>query len=252
MRQNKIPEETRDAIDAAIEEVVNCVNGVVESAKTNNRLSSLYLTLALRKELSSNENYKKFEERGEEVQNAWILYIVVFWGGIRRLSKPGAKYIRNKFKGLVGSDGDKSVPLERISSLSKVLAFFKPKDFFIYDSRVGLNLAFLEMIVASEENYSFPIPSGRSRRAMNFKAKFSKSNLRKSEENFYFKYCDLIKKTARKLDVGMDEMQAVESRLFIPTKDEEWILPNYQEPKKLDEDVIESIIKLTFLERGRK
>lgn len=245
------------AVGSVAEVVTKVVDSVLLATPRNDKNLSLELTLALRKELTEMRR-TVFSDRNEPLQNAWIFYIVYYWGGIKSLRKVGWEAIRNQAFEILSTTFQNSpqrteqnkIPFKRIASLSKVLAFFNEKDFFIYDSRVGLNLAFLERkLERNNKNgqtveFTFPIPPGRSKRAEKFKGK--KFKCKKSET--YSKYCQYLNEVAANLFLSDKESQLVESCLFSIKEDEENAWTHVQLPpvKELSAECIAEAIRQTF------
>lgn len=54
---------------------------------------------------------------------------------------------------------NENLTFERIASTSKVLSFYKPTDYIIYDSRIAYSLNAIMLLVDASKKY-FPVPKG--------------------------------------------------------------------------------------------
>jgi hypothetical protein len=84
-------------------------------------------------------------------------WIVHDWGGISN----GRQNIDKLFN--LGIDAIKNVELnfDRIASTSKILSFYQPSDFIIYDSRIAYSLNAIMLFLNATEKY-FPVPPGKN------------------------------------------------------------------------------------------
>lgn len=240
-----------------VEEVVNEVGLKDRNKSCNNEKSSLLLTLELRKKLT------KLYSIGisPEEWTAWVFFIVYYWGGIRSLSQSGFHTVSEQALDILKDPINKPIPFYRIASLSKVLAFFNPKDFFIFDSRVGLNLAFLQRkLTRQKAQLKFRIPPGRSNRAKEFSNNNKKEGIRLSysdkPDETYRNYCQALKDVAIALKLSEEEYQLVETCLFSLEDKEENAWNQVEIPKgakfdkaKFDEDFIAYAIEQTFFKK---
>lgn len=232
-----------------VEEVVNEVCLKEKNQSCNNKKSSLQLTLELRKKLTK-LNLRKLPD---QEWKAWVFFIVYYWGGIRSLTGAGFGTLANQARDILKDPTNKPIPFYRIASLSKVLAFFNPKDFFIFDSRVGLNLAFLQRkLTGQKAQLKFRIPPGRSNRAKDFSNNNKKEGIRlrysdKPDET-YRNYCQTLKDVAIALKLSEEEYQLVETCLFSLEDKEENAWNQVEIPKdaKFDKDFIAYAIEQTF------
>ena len=87
-------------------------------------------------------------------KDAWIVHR---WGGISKFNVGNHDRI-TAFRDALQRGN--AVYFNGISSLSKIASFVKPKDFFVYDSRVAfaLNGLFLDLVGVVDNIYFFPIP----------------------------------------------------------------------------------------------
>jgi hypothetical protein len=77
------------------------------------------------------------------------------WGGIRN----GRKNIKKLFKiGMKAIENEK-LGFQRIASTSKILSFYKPNEYIIYDSRIAYSLNAIMFLVDASKKY-FPVPAG--------------------------------------------------------------------------------------------
>lgn len=89
------------------------------------------------------------------------LWIIKNWGGINSPNDTKTlKLIDNYLNNGI-------IKFERIASLSKVLAYLKPKEFIIYDSRVAYSLNWI-LLSSGIKSKFFPIPEGRNSKMIAF------------------------------------------------------------------------------------
>jgi hypothetical protein len=134
-------------------------------------------------------------------------WIVLEWGGIR-----GGKDNEDKLL-ILGKNSIAKGDLEfdRIASSSKILSFFDPEKFVIYDSRIIYSLNAI-MLIEGASNIFFPMPSGRNSKMNAFDVEVL---IRlKSKGNHY------IRKGGKKLISNADK------NLFIAKKDSYLALNN--------------------------
>jgi len=93
--------------------------------------------------------------------NNLSLWIIKNWGGINSPNDAKTlKLIDNYLNNGI-------IKFERIASLSKVLAYLKPKEFIIYDSRVAYSLNWI-LLTSGIKSKFFPIPEGRNSKMIAF------------------------------------------------------------------------------------
>ena len=98
---------------------------------------------------------KAFESADETSLKQIFEWLVHDWGGIRG----GRNNIDKLFElGKKCFDNPK-LNFERIASTSKILSFYKPEEYVIYDSRIAYSLNTIMFLLDASEKF-FPIPSG--------------------------------------------------------------------------------------------
>ena len=89
------------------------------------------------------------------------LWIINNWGGINSSKDTKTLKLIDDYL------NNKTIKFERIASLSKVLAYLKPKEFIIYDSRVAYSLNWIILSNGIKSKF-FPIPEGRNSKMIAF------------------------------------------------------------------------------------
>jgi len=103
----------------------------------------------------------EFLENSKVDFNKLSLWIIKNWGGINSPNdNTTLKLIDNYLNNGI-------IKFERIASLSKVLAYLKPKEFIIYDSRVAYSLNWILLSNRIKSKF-FPIPEGRNSKMIAF------------------------------------------------------------------------------------
>ena len=99
---------------------------------------------------------KKFHENDLDV-NSISKWIIMSWGGIKKLSKKIDDYIYHV--------ETKSYPdyLNGVASYSKLFAMFYPREFAIYDARVAVSLNIIQLLSEEKDAVFFPYLSGRNK-----------------------------------------------------------------------------------------
>lgn len=124
-------------------------------------------------------------------------FIIHDWGGIRTFNVETSRI--DSF--LADCDKlEKNVSLDCISSLSKVAAFYKPADNFIYDSRVAYSLNWI-LLSKDYDGPFFPIPDSQVKAIRDYnlptilrlKTKKNDKDLFIDKRKAYSVYCSLIK-----------------------------------------------------------
>jgi hypothetical protein len=82
-------------------------------------------------------------------------WVVHDWGGIRN----GRQNIDKLYEMGIDAINNEKLNFERIASTSKILSFYKPSSFIIYDSRIAYSLNAIMMFLDASEKY-FPVPPG--------------------------------------------------------------------------------------------
>jgi len=99
---------------------------------------------------------KKFHENDLDV-NSISKWIIMSWGGIKKLSKKIDDYIYHV--------ETKSYPdyLNGVASYSKLFAMLYPREFAIYDARVAVSLNIIQLFSEEKDALFFPYLSGRNK-----------------------------------------------------------------------------------------
>lgn len=77
------------------------------------------------------------------------------WGGIRN----GRKNIDHLYEMVNEAIENENLTFDRIASTSKILSFYKPSKYIIYDSRIAYSLNAIMFLIDASEKY-FPVPAG--------------------------------------------------------------------------------------------
>lgn len=128
----------------------------LEKAETENPFEKEIL---LKKRICLKLN--QFLENSTNDFNELSLWIIKNWGGINSPNdNKTLELINNYLKNGI-------IKFERIASLSKVLAYLKPKEYIIYDSRVAYSLNWILLSNGIKSKF-FPIPEGRNSKMIAF------------------------------------------------------------------------------------
>ena len=97
------------------------------------------------------------------------------------------------------ADGDnRRIPLDGISSYSKLLAFTRPEQYAIYDSRVAVTLNALQLLHPHNVPVFFQYPAGRAKDIVRFSALFTADMMRSMQwevlpkNTTYAQYMELL------------------------------------------------------------
>jgi hypothetical protein len=134
--------------------------------------------------------------------NNLSLWIIKNWGGINSPND-------SKTLNLIDNYLDKGIiKFDRIASLSKVLAYLKPKEFIIYDSRVAYSLNWILLSNRIESKF-FPIPEGRNSKMiafdMNVLIRMNHINSYKVNNELEFKNKQFISKIDKKVFIPKNQ-----------------------------------------------
>ena len=128
----------------------------LENSKTKNPFEK---QIILKKKICLKLN--EFLKNSKTDFNKLSLWIIKNWGGINSPNDSKTlKLIDNYLSNGI-------IKFERIASLSKVLAYLKPKEFIIYDSRVAYSLNWILLSNGITSQF-FPIPEGRNSKMIAF------------------------------------------------------------------------------------
>lgn len=167
---------------------------------------------SLLKEVMASRKQENFEK-----VRRWI---VSDWGGINRGKlEPTLENFLNV---------NPNLPFERIASHSKVLSFWEPDQYAVYDARVAYSLNWILLSNGVKKDF-FPVPEGRNTRMkgfdievlirLNFASHYDESGNPKRPQKFvsqqdkrlflendeaYSVYCPLLSKVAEELWKGED------------------------------------------------
>lgn len=189
-------------------------NGCVE---TNDPISEeLFL-----KELASSHNLSARDNLSK-----WAPFIIHDWGGIHsfRIDENRISDIQHFIHTCAGP-----VSTNNISSFSKVAAFYKPKDYFVYDSRVAYSINWL-LFKNDYRGLFFPIPDSQVKRIRDYDlstilrlckrrhygetsdGRKKRSKQEREEEGWFFAdYCALVKGIYKELKRTNDVIKHYES-----------------------------------------
>lgn len=121
--------------------------------------------IELKKLVSNSLNHFKENKLIKEF-NELSLWVIEEWGGITTGDKDKTSdLIKSKIFDIEHIEDD--FIFDRISSISKVLAFLKTDKFVVYDSRVAYSINWI-LLKAGETNQFFPVPDGRNSKMMAF------------------------------------------------------------------------------------
>jgi hypothetical protein len=169
--------------------------------------------IQLRKYIS--QHWEKFSNRKELY--TWIIHE---WGGIRAFR---SFEVVPRFLQELADEAITYQSVSRISSLSKIAAFYKPNEYAIYDARVSLMVNWL---LRMQKGFKGPFFKDLGRRSRNTKWL---PKIRWEEKGdkpeytfwhwdnsvFYFQYCGLLRFLAQAIDAqNPDAFQRVEMTLF--------------------------------------
>ena len=84
-------------------------------------------------------------------------WIVHDWGGISN----GRQNIDRLYNLGIDAINNEELNFDRIASTSKILSFYQPSDFVIYDSRIAYSLNAIMLFLNATEKY-FPVPAGKN------------------------------------------------------------------------------------------
>lgn len=149
-------------------------------------------------EKSPKANYK------DEKLNSWI---IKDWGGIHNFNTENQDRIR-KFKLELDKGLLTKKSFETISSLSKLSAFYEPKKYIIYDSRVVFTLNWLLLKTNNTQYRFFPMPESRNTDLKKYdlstlinliNSDKETDKLYFNEHEAYFKLCELVKKLSERV-----------------------------------------------------
>lgn len=144
--------------------------------------------------------------------NFWIINE---WGGIRSFGRTKANQNRiEQFFNLL--EGNHLCGMKTIASLSKVVSFVRPRQYFVYDSRIAYSLNWLLRQAGAREGF-FPIPPGQSSLAKKCDLKGvldSEGRLFQNADYAYFDYCQVIQRLYHSICPKGDEPFRIEMLLF--------------------------------------
>ena len=166
-------------------------------------------TIADRLKRSSKFNHCTAKDRQQKILKEYLN----IWGGMHLSDKTINAYVKcldnaNKLESLADRGG--------ISSKSKALSLFKPKEYFIYDSYVAIALNYFWLICKDTKKCPCPFPTCQSRRrVVQIVEHHFNSYPKSSQTDFYSaSYIPLIKTKEKKLgEKGSPEK--VEMALFV-------------------------------------
>lgn len=159
------------------------------------------------------------EKLGAEMKNGvenWDInfWIIQDWGAIHmEQSEKNQDRIKTFFNLL---EKTHYASLTAIASFSKVVSFAKPKDYFVYDSRVAYSLNWLLRKAGADSGY-FPIPQGQSKLAKHCKLRSVleiENKTKLNERSAYYEYCQLIKRLYKDICPSGSEPYKLEMLLF--------------------------------------
>ena len=150
--------------------------------------------LELKKKLSLEIGQSRKQDRFFDL----CRFIIHDWGGIRTFNVDTKRAIIDSFLGECDKE-EKNVSFDYISSLSKVAAFYRPADNFIYDSRVAYSLNWI-LLSKDYDGPFFPIPDSQVKAIRDYDLPtILRLKTKKDKDIFidkrkaYSIYCSLIK-----------------------------------------------------------
>ncbi len=172
--------------------------GEIELIKSgrNDYEENIRLKKVIEKKL--NANYENRE------LNSWI---IKDWGGIHNFNTDNQDRIR-KYKLELDEGVLTKKSFETISSLSKLSAFYEPKKYIIYDSRVVFTLNWLLLKTNNTQYRFFPMPDSRNADLKKYdlstlinliNSDKETDKLYFNEHEAYFKLCELVKKLSERV-----------------------------------------------------
>lgn len=187
--------------------------GEIELIKSgrNDYEENIRLKKVIEKKL--NANYENRE------LNSWI---IKDWGGIHNFNTDNQDRIR-KYKLELDEGVLTKKSFETISSLSKLSAFYEPKKYIIYDSRVVFTLNWLLLKTNNTQYRFFPMPDSRNAdlKKYDLSTLINLINIDKesdklyfNEHEAYFKLCELVKKLSERVFEGNEYPYYLEMLLF--------------------------------------
>lgn len=152
--------------------------------------------IALKKQLSA-----LYSSANNQAKQEIIRYYIVIWGGIRKNSDETIQsYALNSPKSLIakGTQG--------IASWSKALSIRLPNDVSIYDARVAVSLNSLQVAMAVDHPFDFPLLTGQNKLINEGSKKLRQYATTHrwpavSVRIFYLKYNSILSTVSKQLEV---------------------------------------------------
>jgi hypothetical protein len=114
--------------------------------------SNIYLKKVISEKITSAIN-----EKENQLLKQIFEWTVHDWGGI----KNGRNNIDTLYQMGIEAIKKEKLTFNRIASISKILSFYKPSHYIIYDSRIAYSLNAIMFLIGASDKY-FPVPAGKN------------------------------------------------------------------------------------------
>ena len=175
------------------------------------------ITSAFRRNIYLKEHLAKRLQSDDRLESHY--WIIREWGGIKtfQVNKRNNQKI-DEFRKQLNNNRLQRSTFNLISSLSKLAAFWNPKEYSIYDSRAIFSLNWL-IFRHSDDRQLFPQPIGRSTAVSMYDTAtlFRLSGIEYSDRHWktaYHEYCEILRNLAKEA-LNTDRPYYVEMLLFV-------------------------------------